>query len=517
MLGKRGGASYLRCAGFKLGDKMADESYCTVQTAEGKVRGLWRDENGKMSAAFLGIPFAKAPVGELRFAAPAPVDPWAETLDVLEFGPTAERGEPDNSMIPENVIPGDATLNLDVFTPRPGDTGAGLPVLVWIHGGGYFGGSPASPWYDGRTYNREGIVTVTLHYRLGFDGFGWIEGAPANRGVLDWMAGLEWVQRNIRAFGGDPDRVTISGQSAGGGAVLTPLGMEQAQHLFSGVHSVSGALGDRPKEGAIEFARQLGEELGVAPTVEALREVSEDRIFEVQQKLDTPPGFEYLESMVKDGPLVAPVVDGELIKRPTFESYAMGIGSDKALMLGATDEEFLVLTMGMSDQLQQVPTESVMGQVGFTGDVEKEYVDAHKDYLERGNAALLGKYLSDGIFRNTVVRSANARGGKDTWVYRFKFVSGSYGLSAHCLDVPFWFDCLDSKDVALHTGENPPQALADAMHGASVAFITDKNPGWDSWADTPGEVKVFGGDNVAETSHGDYDDVKMLLDQPFRR
>lgn len=419
-------------------------------------------------------------------------------------------------MIPEQVVAGDSTLNLDVFTPRPGDVAAGLPVLVWIHGGGYYEGSPASPWYDGRTYNRDGVVTVTLSYRLGFDGFGWIEGAPANRGVLDWIAGLEWVQRNIREFGGDPDRVTISGQSAGGGAALTLLGMESAQHLFSGVHSISGALGDRPKQEAIEFARQLGEKLGVEPTAEALRSVPEDRIYEVQQVLDTPPGLDYLKSMVEDGPLVAPVVDGELIKRPTFESYALGIGADKSLLLGATDEEFLVLTMGQADQFQQVPLEALLDSVGLSGDVQHSYVDAHQDYAARGNAALLGRYLSDGIFRSTVVRAARARGGVRTWVYRFSFVSGSYGLSGHCLDVPFWFDCLDSTDMALHTGENPPQALATAMHSAAVAFILDGNPGWPSWAEVPGAVEVFGGAEAAVESRGDFDDVEMLLDQPFR-
>lgn len=489
---------------------LSEETYCTVPTREGEVRGRWRSEGSARSAAFLGIPFAKAPVGELRFAAPEPVDPWSGTRDALEYGSTPKRGEPDNGMIPEEVVPGDATLNLDVFTPRPGDTEAGLPVLVWIHGGGYYEGSPASPWYDGRTYNRDGVVTVTLSYRLGFDGFGWIEGAPANRGVLDWIAGLEWVQRNTREFGGDPARVTVSGQSAGGGAALTLLGMERAQHLFSGVHSISGALGDRPKEEAIEFARQLGAQLGVEPTAEALRAVPEDRIYEVQQVLDTPPGLDYLKSMVEDGPLVAPVVDGELIKRPTFESYALGIGADKTLLLGATDEEFLVLTMGQAEGFQKAPLESLLDAVGLHGEVQHSYVEAHGDYASRGNAAVLGRYLSDGIFRSTVVRAARARGGARSWVYRFAFVSGSYGLSGHCLDVPFWFDGLDRERVAALAGPHPPQELADEMHGAAVSFIAGGEPGWTAWSAEPGVARVFGGDG-AEVVTGAYDSVRSLV------
>ena len=191
------------------------------------------------SAAFLGIPFAQAPVGDLRFAAPVPPEPWEGIRDALEYGATAQRGDPGITLIPEPSVPGESTLNVNVFTPAPGETDAALPVLVYIHGGGYTAGSPASPWYDGRAFNRDGVVTVSVSYRLGFDGFGHIPGAPSNRGVRDWIAALEWVRDNIAAFGGDPSRVTIAGQSAGGGAVLTLLGMPAAQHLF---HCRVGAL-----------------------------------------------------------------------------------------------------------------------------------------------------------------------------------------------------------------------------------------------------------------------------------
>ena len=106
--------------------------------------------------------------------------------DATRYGATPS-GRPfsDKTTIPEPSIPGEDTLNVNVFTPAPGDRDAHLPLFVWIHGGGYFAGSPASPWYDGRSFNREGVVTVTLSYRLGFDGFGWIDGAPQNRGILD--------------------------------------------------------------------------------------------------------------------------------------------------------------------------------------------------------------------------------------------------------------------------------------------------------------------------------------------
>ena len=150
--------------------------------------------------------------------------------------------------IPEPSIPGDAILNVNVFTPVPGEPDAGLPVFVWIHGGGYKAGSPASPWYDGRAFNRDGVVTVTISYRLGFDGFGWIPDAPHNRGLLDQIEALRWVQRHIAAFGGDPERVTIGGQSAGGGSVWALLVSPAGRGLFGAAISHSGALEVQPTE-----------------------------------------------------------------------------------------------------------------------------------------------------------------------------------------------------------------------------------------------------------------------------
>src|SRR6187402_2158224 len=181
----------------RTGSPMITSTEAPVVTiAPGRVRGFWRGTPGApgASAAFLGIPFAQAPVGDLRFAAPVAPEPWDDIRDAVEYGATAQRGDPGITLIPEPSVPGESTLNVNVFTPVPGEsddlhTGASrpldpaaslLPVLVYIHGGGYTAGSPASPWYDGRAFNRDGVVTVTISYRLGFDGFGHIQGAPSN-------------------------------------------------------------------------------------------------------------------------------------------------------------------------------------------------------------------------------------------------------------------------------------------------------------------------------------------------
>ena len=165
---------------------------------------------------------------------------------------------PGITLIPEPSIPGDATLNVNVFTPVPGRPGRrAARCSSTSTAAATSAGSPASPWYDGRAFNRDGVVTVTVSYRLGFDGFGHIAGAPSNRGVRDWLAALEWVRDNIAAFGGDPARVTIAGQSAGGGAVLTLLGMPAAQHLFHAVWALSGAARRRRPERARTLSAKL--------------------------------------------------------------------------------------------------------------------------------------------------------------------------------------------------------------------------------------------------------------------
>jgi para-nitrobenzyl esterase len=159
-----------------------------VTTACVPVRGARRPDG---SLRFLGIPYARPPVGALRFAAPMPPEVWTEPLDVSAYGPTAQRHlVTEVTTIPEPTIPGEGILNLNVFTPGT-DPEVPLPVLVWIHGSGYVAGSAASPWYDRSAFNRDGVVLVSLGYRLGIEGFLHLDDAPDNRGVLDWIAALE--------------------------------------------------------------------------------------------------------------------------------------------------------------------------------------------------------------------------------------------------------------------------------------------------------------------------------------
>lgn len=470
------------------------DQFVQVETAAGTVRGRWRPTSGTgtnaQSAAFLGIPFAEAPVGDLRFQAPVPKAPWQGVRDALDFGATAQRGDPGVTLIPEPSVEGEGTLNVNVFTPAPGDTGAALPVLVWIHGGGYFAGSPASPWYDGRNFNRDNIVTVTISYRLGFDGFGWIEGAPANRGVRDWLLALEWVQENISQFGGDPAKVTIAGQSAGGGSVLTLLGMERAQHLFAQVFALSSPIPDVSEEQARAFAADIAKELGVPSNLEGFSSVPEERLLEEQKKA-SDRAMKQMDKLLAEGLSLGPTVDGDLIPRRTIDSLESGVGADKPLVMGVTDDEFTMALVDAQEKLKWVPKSVLLAQMGVPKARRKDYLNANGELAELPKYRLAGRVVTDRMFKVGLLEIAEKRAAAPTWVYRFAWPSGTFGFAEHCLDVPFFFDCLDGPAVEPLAGPNPPQAIADELHADAVNYICSGNPGWPKFGPPGYVVRVF--------------------------
>ncbi|MGJ4843105.1 carboxylesterase/lipase family protein [Leifsonia sp. Le1] len=491
-----------------------------VDTTAGRVRGVWRDG----SAAFLGIPFAEAPTGERRFAAPVPHAAWEGVLGATAYGATPQRAAlSEITLIPEPSIPGDSTLNVNVVTPAPRSDSA-LPVLVYIHGGGFVAGSPASPWYDGAAFARDGVVTVSVSYRLGFDGFGWIEDAPQNRGVLDWLLALEWVRDNIGAFGGDPARVTIAGQSAGGGAVLSLLAVPRAAALFQRVISISGATSDLPVADAEVFGRRLAELAGVQPTRAGLSALDEATILALQAQVASPasaPGDEDgeddalagLVQLAAGGLVWGPVVDGDLLPQAVAAALRSGVGAEKELVLGATDNEFNMALTAQRDALAAVPAPAVLTRFGLADDTAAAYAAVHDG---RDTADILGQYITDRMFRTTALTIARERAaaGAPTWLYRFSWPSPTIGGACHCLDVPFFFDCLDAERVQNIAGTNPPQALADDVHGAAVSFIVGGDPGWAPFDAATEAGRVF--DLPSRTDEHAYADVEVLLPQAVR-
>ena len=481
-----------------------------VETPSGAVRGTWgtMTERGGRIAVFQGIPYAEPPVGALRFAAPIARAPWTEIRDATRFGPTPQREETGITLIPEHAVPGDDTLSVNVWTPNLAPARL-APVVVWIHGGGFVSGSPASPWYDGSTFARDGTVFVSLSYRIGFVGFGALDPGsfepsatdPAprivqNRGVHDWIRALEWVRDHITAFGGDPGRVTIAGQSAGGAAALTLLGAPAARGLFHGAYAVSPAVADPDFDAALDRSRRLAHLAGVPPTYAGFSSLSEERMLEIQSRITSPAPPRLLRgihTLLHRGLMIGPVLDGETVLDVPGAAAAAGVQAHVPLVLGATAHELSGL-FHPGGLLDHAPTHATLRVLGATREQAHTWLAAQQNdtahpgdtdqHADTHHAAILGQFATDSVFRRHIPAIAAARtsaAAGPTWVYSFDWAAHSANrISAgHCSDVPFLFDCLNAPGVDRVAGATPPQELADAIHGALVAFSKRGDPGWE--------------------------------------
>ena len=453
-----------------------------VTTRQGKVRGS--RENGV--AVFLGIPYAPPPLGDLRFGLPGSPLRWEGTRDASSYAATALQPAQEFTLIPEPLIPGENCLNLNVFTPHPG--AANLPVLVWIHGGGFLSGCNASPWYRGSRFARDGVVLVSINYRLAVEGFLLLDDAPSNRGMLDMIAALEWVQDNIAAFGGDPNQVTIGGQSAGGMACTTLLTIPRAQPLFRAAIAMSGAA---PRQSSMSRAeaevvtRRAAEHLGVRPTRLGLAELTDERLLELQVAIGGSMSALGESGETAGDPFsnslpFAPIVDGDLISAAPLDEIRSGAGADKPVLVGTTAEEMNMVSAMLGATRADVDVIAELGRFGLAQRAARAYCDAHA-----GEApdAVLGQALTDSLFRVPAIRLAEARAeaAAATYDYEFRWRSNGFGgiLGAcHCLDVPFVFDNLDAPGIDTVVGANPPAELAETMHRAWVDFVADRAPGW---------------------------------------
>lgn len=468
-----------------------------VRTEAGYLRGA----TSGPASVFLGVPYAEAPVGSRRFGPPARRSPWDGVRDAFHYGPTAPQPGRAVTIIPEPVLAGDDCLNLNVFTPDVG--GGGLPVLVWIHGGGFVAGSSASSWYRGESFARSGVVTVSLNYRLGAEGFLRIDGAPSNRGALDWIAALEWVQANIGAFGGDAGNVTVAGQSAGGAAAAVLLAVPRARGLFRRVIAMSGTPSFT---GTADDARRVAElvaaRLGLPPALDAMAGVAPEALVAAQDAVQA--------GAFRSGTALAlpftPYVDGELLPAAPMAAIAGGAGGDAELLVGCTAHEFNAAVRRSDRDWSRGDVRRRLERLGVRPEAVEGYTSRHAGQLGAGQglageplageplADVVAQAVTDATFRVPALRLAGARQGSiaATFAYEFRWHSPVPGLRAvHCLDVPFAFDVLGAEGVATVAGPEPPQALADEMHRAWVAFLEKRAPGWAPYDRRRRTMKLF--------------------------
>jgi para-nitrobenzyl esterase len=464
-----------------------------VNTTHGKVRG--QEHNGV--TRFLGIPYAASPTGALRFRAPAPPPAWDGVLEADAFSATPPKPDysaPFDVLLAEPNVPGDDWLTVNVWTP----VGSGLPVMVWIHGGSFSNGNSAIPTYDGHTFARDGVVLVSINYRLGVDGFAFLPDAPANRGLLDQIAALEWVRDNIANFGGDPANVTIFGESAGAMSITTLLSIPRAHGLFAKAITQSGAAqaAASPADASLVTA-ELGLAISLEATAANLADVPLPKLIEAQAAVRDalaaqPDPARFGASIVLSSMAFIPVIDGDLVPAHPMAAIAAGAGADVPLLTGTNTDEyrlFLVPT-GMAALITDDVLASLLTVLGINPPVAELYRS------NRGAATpgdLLGALLTDMFFRLPALAIAEARlgGPAPTYVYEFAWPSPIGGLgSCHSLEIPFVFDNLAASGAELVIGPDRPYHLASQMHQAWIGFARKGDPGWRAF-DKDFPVRVF--------------------------
>lgn len=460
-----------------MADAVSPDDRPTATVTTGRLRGT---RAGGIDR-FLGIPYAAPPVGDLRYRAPEPPRAWDGERDASDFAATAPQAPYPAALaryLPTVEIAGDDFLSVNVWTPADRAERGPLPVLVFVHGGALTRGAAALTAYDGGTFARHGMVYVSVQYRLGQEGFAVLDDAPRNLGVLDQEAALRWVRREIAAFGGDPARVTAMGQSAGANTLTALLARPHAAELFDRVILQSGPLSGQPVRKAGRMSRAIAKRLGVPATRAGFSSVAPGELVAAQTAVSAGG------SPLGRGPSVALAIGGDAVPVDPLEALLGGAGRGIRVLIGSTSEEY---------RLWFVPGGTVDRIRGWTltmarvvARVPKRIVDAHRRRRpEATPGELLGEVVTDVLLRGPITRFADSRvdGPAPTWVYEFRWRSPVDRLgAAHAMELGFVFDRLDAPDSIALGGPDAPRVLADAMHGAWVAFVKDGDPGWEPWS-----------------------------------
>ncbi len=454
-----------------------------VETKSGRVRGLSIDG----VQTFKSVPYGASTAGARRFLPPLEVAPWSGVREAFAFGPRAPQVlapfVPEWQPLTGTEPMSEDCLHLNVWTPKAA-TGGTRPVMVWLHGGGYTGGSPAALPYDGASLaRRHDVVVVSITHRLNVLGFMHLTEQGGDRfadasnvGLKDIIAGLTWVRDNIDRFGGDPKNVTIFGQSGGAGKVSTLLGMPAAQGLFHRAIAQSGsAVTSMPAASATQNADALISRLGLKR--HQLDELQRLPVEQVLAAMQAPAGSR--------GFTTSPVVDGTSLPHDVFNPAATPLSASIPLLIGSTETE--VTWSVNADYNVPADAAALRDRIMRTLRLDAAKAEALVGVYQHGRprASLLdlafimetdASQFRTGVDTQAERKSAASRA--PVYMYRFQWyspVSGGRLRAMHCMDIPFAFDNVDNSQAIVGSGTDR-QPLADRMSQAWVAFARTGDP-----------------------------------------
>lgn len=461
----------------------------TVETQQGKVAGTATDG----LSVYLGIPYAAPPVGERRWRAPEPTAAWQGTRPAKQYGSDCAQALFPLDGAPLRTSPSEDCLFLNVWTPGTARPGTNLPVMVWIHGGGFVNGGSSPAIYSGASFARDGIVFVSLNYRLGRFGFFshpalTREGSGGNLGFLDQIAALQWVRDNIAAFGGDPSRVTVFGESAGGGSVHMLLQSPMARGLFHAAIIQSGGGRDRSLPIATTAsAAKIDEAFAPGLSAEQLRALPADRVTgDLNMMTMAQPGYS------------GPTIDDRTMLGAPVDVIAAGGYPDLPVMVGAnsadgfplvTDKKKIFAPFGPDAELARAIYDPDGAQSGIYVATQ---VSADQTFVEPARA----------------VARALAEKGRTVFLYRFAHNGVKFGLLAggapHASELPYVFDTVQDMRDAI--GAPDDAAVAKLTHRYWVNFVKTGRPDG-SGPDGAGAVPQWPAAIVGDTT------VQMIASQ----
>ncbi|HKE92004.1 MAG TPA: carboxylesterase/lipase family protein [Gemmatimonadales bacterium] len=459
-----------------------------MRVAQGIVEGIDAAKPGVR--AFLGIPYAAPPVGDKRWRAPEPPASWRGVRGAGKFGNRCIQTHPWPDMLFQSAAESEDCLTLSVWTPvKPGDH---LPVMVWIHGGGFFSGASDEQRHDGSALASKGVVLVAINYRLGVLGFLAHPGltaespqhASGNYGLLDQIAALRWVKANIAAFGGDPNNVTIFGESAGSLAVSALMVSPLARGLFHKAIGESGAFAGGRGSLHLADAERRGAELASAMGVASLAQLRA-----------TPPA-KIIDALGTDFGRFWPIVDGYVLPSDPESVYTAGKQNKVPLLAGWNSAEIKLPPTTVAAFEQQLAT-------AFPQDLDSARVEypASDDRQARLSAIALASdnFIAHGTWKWIELHAAT--GGVP--VYRYLFDQPMPGDSgpppaddpgaAHAMDIEYVFETLDSRHLAWQDVDRKVADLTATLW-TNFAKTGDPNgpgvPTWPRW-NAPGEKRLM--------------------------